>query len=280
MSKVTELLDTLNITYKTQGSDYIVRCTNPEHTDSHPSMRIDMESGLYNCFSCGHKGNLLEQYGVRLSPVDKRVIKILKKIQSLRIETLDIPDGAIPFMSSYRGISADTMRYYKAFTHPDYEDRLMFPLYNISNELMVFIGRHMFSNVEAKYKFYPRHVSPPIFPAKPLEIYNNSVILVEGIFDALNLIDKGLQNTITGFGTTTFHRAGLARLEHLSIFGVQKIWIMFDGDKAGREAAKKLEFNINKSALFEAETVDLPDGTDPGDLTQEMVTEIKKSMYG
>lgn len=279
MSKVTEVLAKLDIPYKTQGQDYVVKCFNPEHTDSHPSMRIDIETGIYNCFACGHKGNLLQENGVRLSPVDRRVMKILKKIGELKTVSLDIPEGATMYTSSYRGISAETLQYYKAFTHPDYPDRIMFPLYNISNELVVMIGRHMFSNVEAKYKFYPGHTTPPIFPAKPLHIYDNSIILVEGIFDALNLIDKGLQNVVTGFGTTTFLKKGSDKLSHLKIFNVDKIYIMFDGDTAGREAAKKLENLINKTGMFEAEVIDLPDGVDPGDLTTEDVLTIKRSMY-
>ena len=40
----------------------------------------------------------------------------------------------------------------------------------------------------------------PFCPAKVKPIQNR-VILVEGIFDALNLWDKGLKNTVCCFGT-------------------------------------------------------------------------------
>ena len=54
---VEELLQERKIQYKLSPADAIVACLNPEHDDSNPSMRIDRITGVYNCFSCGFKGN-------------------------------------------------------------------------------------------------------------------------------------------------------------------------------------------------------------------------------
>ena len=55
---VEELLQERKIQYKLSPADAIVACLNPEHDDSNPSMRIDRITGVFNCFSCGFKGNL------------------------------------------------------------------------------------------------------------------------------------------------------------------------------------------------------------------------------
>jgi len=290
MSKLEELLDKLSIKFLDKGKDYIVRCTNPEHDDTHPSMRIDKLTGIYHCFSCGHKGNILKEHGVQTNIVDTKALKILEKIRNLQRKGIDIPLGAIPFTTDFRGISGKTLKYFEAFVHPDYEDRIIFPLRDITGDIQVFITRHMYSNVQPKYVFDPAHTTPPLFPSKPISIENSSIILVEGIFDALNLIDKGLQNAVCAFGTNTLFRSYREKLEYLKIMGVEKIYIMFDGDKPGREAASKLEEIINKtittkrgttiSPLFEAEVVELPDKTDPGSLSQDDVNYIKREMYG
>ena len=57
---VEELLIEEKIPFKMSPADFIVSCLNPEHDDSNPSMRIDKITGVYNCFSCGYKGNIFK----------------------------------------------------------------------------------------------------------------------------------------------------------------------------------------------------------------------------
>ena len=56
--RVEEVLAEERIPFKVSPADYIVSCLNPEHDDSNPSMRIDKITGIFNCFSCGFKGNI------------------------------------------------------------------------------------------------------------------------------------------------------------------------------------------------------------------------------
>jgi hypothetical protein len=58
MKDVIELLDSNNIEYIYKGENVCVRCLNPLHNDSNPSMSIRIQDGLFNCWSCGYKGNL------------------------------------------------------------------------------------------------------------------------------------------------------------------------------------------------------------------------------
>jgi len=58
-----EICKRLNIPIgkKTTGQ-VVVKCLNPYHIDNHPSCSISLDKGVFNCFSCGHKGSLKNIY--------------------------------------------------------------------------------------------------------------------------------------------------------------------------------------------------------------------------
>lgn len=279
---VIDVLTDRNIKFKESGNDYQVVCLNPEHEDSNPSMRIDKVTGIYHCFSCGFKGNIFKFFGAEPNFIDIRIAKLEEKIRSmLSNKTLTMPPDAIAFDQDYRGISKDIYQQSHAFlstAEEEFKDRLMFPIYDIRGNIKVFVGRALHSDVEAKYLFYPKHTSPPLFPANP-EIWKNSLIIVEGLFDVLNLMDKGCHNVICAFGTHSLFKTYKDKLSHYKILGVNKFYIMFDGDKAGVTASEKLNKILNENG-FNSESIELPEGLDPGDLSQEDVTILMKGLYG
>ena len=57
--------------------------------------------------------------------------------------------------------------------------------------------------------------------------------------------------------------------------GVTHIYLLFDGDEAGEKAAKQLK-PILEEQEFIVEIINLPDGTDPGELDISDVTSIKE----
>jgi DNA primase len=268
------------IPYRLQGRDYIVKCLNPEHEDTNPSMRVDVLTGMFNCFSCGYKGNIAKRFGTVIPVVDSRVANLKSKIQKLMPkESLSIPEDAQFFELDYRGISKDTYKKYQAFTTSKIEkldEFLTFPLRNFQGRIVAFMGRRMFGGIDPKYNTYPSKVPLPFFPDE-ITIYNKSIIFVEGIFDALNLIDKGLPNTVALLGVNKLNEKNIDKIMHYKILGVEKIFIVFDGDSAGQKAAKKLEQILSRH--FFAERVDLPEDLDPGDMTLEQVLELKRLMY-
>ena len=279
---VIDLLNDRQIKYKEAGKDYQIACLNPDHEDSNPSMRVDKITGVYHCFSCGFKGNLFEKYGAEPNFIDLKIAKLQGKIRDLLSnKSLILPADAVPFNRDYRGLSSHIYLEANAFIsnqEDEFKDRVMFPIYDIRGNIKVFIGRSLHSDVEDKYLFYPRGVTPPLFPAHP-EIWKNSLIIVEGIFDALNMMDKGCYNVISAFGTHTLLKTYKEKLSHYKILGVNKFYIMFDGDKAGREAGQKLEIVLNSNG-FNAEIIELPDGMDPGDLTEQDISTLMVGLYG
>lgn len=281
-----ELLDSRNIKYKTSGADLVIRCLNPDHEDNNPSMRIDQLTGKFNCLSCGHSGNIFTYFDVIRNELDIMAISIKNKIREKTVEKLSIPLGAIPFARDHRDISADTYAAFDAFTYSDTSndltDRVIFPLKNINGDITSFHARRLYSDASPKYLNYPKNVAKGFFPPDPIK-YMGSVILVEGIFDFLNLYDKGLTNVVSSMGLTQakkLDKEGKAILEKYSILklqGVSTIYIMYDGDKAGREAADKLLPILKKQ--FVAEIIELPEGMDPGEMTQEQVDELRNLVY-
>lgn len=279
---VLNLLEERSIKYIDSGKDYVVSCINPEHEDSNPSMRVDKISGVYHCFSCGYKGNLFTKYGAEPNLTDIQVFKMQDKIKNLLSNTnISIPFDAVPFFEDYRGISKHIYAEANCFLTQEIEelkDRLCFPLYDLQGNIKAIIGRSTLSNISDKYYIYPKHVNLPIYPALP-EIYKNTLIIVEGIFDVLNLNDKGCYNVICAFGTNTLLKTFKDKLDHFKILGVNKFFIMFDGDKAGQNAATKLEFQMNKNG-YNSEIIELPEDTDPGCLKETDVKLLMTGLYG
>lgn len=280
---VENLLREKNVQFSISGNDFLIKCLNPEHEDSHPSQRVDKVTGAFHCFSCGHKGNIFKYFGVFANHTFIKVAKLKEKLAQLKInrDGLEIPPVAIPFLRVYRGISKETLKKFDAFYLPGeskelkgFEDRIIFPIRDITGKIVVFNGRHTMSNGNPRYLNYPSGVSLPLFPSK-LEEKRKSIVLVEGLFDMLNCYDKGLDNCVCVFGTNTMEKNTKEKLLPFKTQGVTKIFIMFDGDEAGRNAAKKIKPLIEELE-FEVEIISLEDDQDPGMLSQEYVESIKE----
>jgi DNA primase len=114
----------------------------------------------------------------------------------------------------------------------------------------------------------------PVFPAHLPSGYS-SMVIVEGIFDMLNLYDKGLENVVCAFGTNTLQNETKSKLLPFKAQGITHIYLLFDGDEAGRKASQTLKPIIELEG-FIVEIVNLPDDTDPGELDIEDVRSISE----
>lgn len=278
-TQVYELLVAKGNHVSIQGKDYIIKCLNPEHADNNPSLRVDQISGIYNCYSCGFKGNIFKYYNIFSSNIPIKIALLKQKITRIKTMTtgLEFPPGSTPYTKSFRGISAATLKQFEAFYTSQVEqldDRLVFPIRNVLGKIQAFSGRHMLSDANPRYVHYPAHIQLPLFPAA-LPKSSESLVLVEGIFDMLNLYDKGLYNSVCTFGTTTLIANTAEKLLTYKVQGVTKIYLMFDGDVAGRKAQKQLKPLIEKCD-FRVEIIDLQDGQDPGILSIEDVKSINE----
>lgn len=266
-----------------KGKDILIPCLNPEHEDTNPSLRIDRETGLFHCLSCGYKGNIYKYFNRDSNIIKTAIVKLNKTIEELRKASwsgLDMPQDAFFVSQDFRGIDKETIEKFQGFCTDELgmSNRLVFPIYDSSEKLVAFIGRYTHIQVPPKYLIYPKSQAMPWYPnpsrVRPI---NRSVVLVEGILDALFLHSKGITNAVCIFGTKSVSYDNVA--DHISNYyltGVDKFYIMLDGDSAGRNAAKDIQRCIQHKTDVVVEIIDLADGKDPATLSDEEIEYLKE----
>lgn len=81
MLDVRKILTDLGITYKITGHNARTKCWNPNHQDKDPSLSIHLETGMYNCFGCGMKGNILSLVQSQLGITEEETYQYVSRQQ-------------------------------------------------------------------------------------------------------------------------------------------------------------------------------------------------------
>jgi DNA primase len=276
--RVDELLQEQRLEFKVSGRDYLVKCLNPDHEDSNPSMRVDNITGIFNCFACGFRGNVFKHFGAAANFLEIKRQKLKSSIDEKRSASIgfEFPKGFAPYVGNWRGIRPETYKHFEAFMHHDshFNGRVVFPVRDITGKVVAFNGRHMTMTEIPKYLIYPPQAKLPLYPSTVNPI-KGRVILVEGIFDMINLYDKGLSNAICCFGTRNIDADKLAILKMQNVEGVD---IMFDGDDAGQTAAEEIKGLAERVGLT-SRNINLGNHIDPGGLPEIKVADLRKRLY-
>jgi DNA primase len=155
-------------------------------------------------------------------------------------------------------------KYYEFFYN-----RIMFPIIN-NGTIIGFSGRTLKKDDEIKYlntkatKLFNKSETLYVLDAAKKTIHEkNFVILVEGQFDVLTLIDHGIKNVVASCGTTfkDTHARLLKRWTN-------RVLICFDADEAGKKAALKAK-KILKQSEIRSKIYELPDGHDAASYVKE-----------
>ncbi len=163
-----------------------------------------------------------------------------------------------------------------------FRNRLMFPIRSLAGEVLGFSGRDLGDSTllaavadpdrapVAKYVNSPE--SPVytkgdqlygLFEARQSLRSKDRAILVEGNLDLVRLHQAGFSHAVAPLGTALTG----AQLRKLKRFA-QRITTLYDGDKAGREAARKaVHLALAEGALVEVAV--LPEGVDPDSFVAE-----------
>ncbi len=125
------------------------------------------------------------------------------------------------------------------------KDCVIFPLKNKQNEIVSLYGRSITDNKNAKH-YYLKNRSG-LYPSYP-KPNTNKLILTEAIIDAATLIQlpeiTNNYEILSLYGTnglTEEHKTAIKDLQNL-----EEIIFFFDGDKAGKEAIKKYQQELNE----------------------------------
>jgi len=158
-----------------------------------------------------------------------------------------------------------------------FRGRLMFPVVQPGGEVIAFSGRVVpphdvvadgppppkYVNSSESFLFHKSKTLYGLAVARPAIRDKGRAILVEGNLDVVKLHQQGHRETVAPLGTA--FTEDQARL--LSRFTSQVV-MCFDGDKAGREAARKA-LPILLEQDLDVRIVTLPDGEDPDSLGAE-----------
>ena len=167
----------------------------------------------------------------------------------------------------------ETRLYYKSDKTQKYIDRfnnrIIFPINNLSEDTVAFGGRIIKESKLAKYinspetEFYKKgRMMFNLDKAKTMRSATREVIIVEGYMDVISLYSSGIKNVVSNSGTA------------LTESQIELVWKFFsdpilclDGDQSGQKAAVRIAerffsmINENNKIYFSV----MPDGKDPDD---------------
>lgn len=282
-SSLTDIFDEKSIDYEIQPNkpeEIKIKCFSGLHEDSNPSLSVNIEKEVFNCFSCGYSGSidrLVKDLGVDTYDGPDTTTKQGFKLSKLRLKLdnmrrprqITLPEPRAIINHTFKGIGVNTLQDFEIFITENYDlrDYACIPVYQ-NGKLKFIEGRYRTENPEGKVPKYLRlpegvSVSNIMFPLDKVKDFS-TIILVEGIFDVIKLHELGYDNSLCIFGTNNFTKQ---KMQMLDEFECNHVILLFDGDNSGRQAAKRiskqLEANNTKTTI-----VDLPDGVDPGVLTK------------
>lgn len=145
-----------------------------------------------------------------------------------------------------------------------FRNRLIFPFHSISGRIVGFGGRRLDEKDQPKYLNSPEsriykkgEILYGLFQAIEAVRRFNKLILVEGYFDLLRLVDNGVKNVAASSGTALGENQGKLIRRYTN-----SVIIVYDSDDAGQKAA------LRNSEILEGLNIDvliakLPEPHDP-----------------
>jgi DNA primase len=251
MTSWEDVIDRYGLKVKWQGRQWRGPC--PIHGGDNASSFVITPGEGFICFACGAGGGLgifhrlMGDEGaadeIEALPGDRRPVPT--PVQPTT--PLGPLDTSHPYFRE-RGIHEATARFFGIGYFrgtPPFGRRIVAPLHDSHGQLVGHIGRAIADHVEPRYLFQ-RGVrrSEILFNLHRVkQTKAESVIVVEGIFDALAVYQLGFPNVVATLGceVTENQRALLS--------GFRKLLVLFDDDDAGTIAAAKLEEEFGLAAM-------------------------------
>ncbi|MDX8431296.1 MAG: DNA primase [Candidatus Algichlamydia australiensis] len=216
---------------------------------------------LHYLFSRGLDLNFVKLFRLGYAPADRTIMPQAMKEQKIfmpLLETVGLTKGGKDL----------------------YSGRLLFPILDGRGRVIGFSGRK-FQEETYGPKYYNTPETPLFKKSKVLYGLSHSrkriakerkVLIVEGQIDTLRMIAAGFNLTVAGQGTAF----GKEQAKELINLGVQEIYLLFDGDQAGKEAAVKVGDLFQREGI-EVFVAQFPEGKDPDLILQEEGTKQLKS---
>jgi hypothetical protein len=167
-------------------------------------------------------------------------------------------DHMHPYLNG-RGVTPDSARYFGIGLHRGkglMEGRVVIPIHDDHGILVAYAGRSI-DGMEPKYRFPPRfRKSMVLFNLHRAVGCGDSVVVVEGFFDAVNVHQAGLPCVVALMGCSLSRQQEALLQEHF-----REIVLFLDGDSAGRRAGPAIARRL--VSRTSTRLVEIPDGTQP-----------------
>ena len=219
----------------------VTRC--PFHSDTHPSLSINLESGLYNCFSCGEGGDVFKFYQ-RIHNTDfPTALKEISRMAGVEVSPSN-GHGKVVGVFEYKDADGNVL-YAKERVEPGRDGRLK-----------EFYFKHNENGQQVNGR------GSDAVPYNLPELVNSKYcIFLEGEKKVDLLKEWGL--VATSFDSGANSRWREAYLPYFK--GKEKIIILPDNDTPGREYATKIAKTLHVH-VEEIKIVELPGLPEKGDI--------------
>lgn len=235
---------------KAKRSGDNIRACCPFHEETNPSFGIHLETGMYNCFSCGEKGGSLQELYFALDvPYTFNVVleddPPIIPVRSPWIEFLShspclYDHEDLPYFDYFqsRKIPLETL---KEMDVGYIRDRgIVFPIYDLERK---FVGWQERRFTGAKYINYPKSMALHNYLYGESRLREKRVIVTEGISDCLRFLSIG-ENAVATFGNKVSATQAKTILAHTN-----NVVVAIDNDKYGMNLYNGMKKLLGSAAL-------------------------------
>src|SRR3972149_1445972 len=310
---IEQFLINNNIEYRTSGKnvskgEYSICC--PYCGEAKFHCGINPSKGLFNCWKCSEKGNIVKIVAKikNVSFIEAREIisptselkKILEERNKVVEESIIIPNKdfklpehtyrfrkdktdlwqeiALKFLKEKYDLTWDDIE--QADLHycvyGKYRNSIIIPCY-FKGKMVCFLSRSWNKQCLQRYKNCPNEEA--VMPIKSL-LYNiddieqeqQNVIITEGVFDCIK-VKSVFPSVVAVLGT----EVSQTQKNLLISMKAKNYFVMFDADTHITSTSKKAQDLANYlSAFGKTKVIQLPSGKDPGDMTREEIDKLLK----
>lgn len=286
MIDVLTTLERLGIEGRESGDELIAAC--PQHfartgkNDSHPSWSINLNTGLFLCFSCGYRGSLFtlvmdlegiaEIEAARTFVVKGDLKNTLSRIPGPYVPRPERRSVAETRLASFgspprwaqraRSVSAEACAHY-GVVWDHYEESWILPIRDHDGLLM---GWQEKSQVGRMFKNFPPGVKKSSTLFGYHKFSGGQMVVVESPLDAVRLHTEGIVGAVATYG------AIVSPQQIRLMSAADEVVMALDADEAGRRASREL-LTSTKGVLKSVRFFTYGDDRckDPGDMTSEQI---------
>lgn len=289
MIDVETTLDSLGIDGQVRGDEFVGHC--PMHfrrtgrEDSHPSWSINMETGLFICFSCGYRGSIItliaDLRGISFDEAKTYTARVDIATSIARIPGAYTPAQKPDLMGESRlSRFSDPPRWARQKRHLSSDGCLAYSLrWNFISDSWIIpirdpadnqlLGWQEKSETERIFRNFPVGVkkSRTLFG---YDIFHGGrMIVVESPLDAVRLYSEGVSGAVATYG------AIVSKSQVLLMSAADEVVFALDNpitDDAGRKSSIQL-LTETRGVLKSVRFFDYSgiEAKDPGDMTPEQI---------